>query len=267
MAESQEAIGVTEERIHHSEGTPGGGVALKIEVTTVPAKESVELLEGGNRAYPAMLSAIAHARTSVDLEVYTFAPLGVGPRFVEALGNAARRGVAVRVVIDGWGSARDGRAVANTLRQAGCAVRIHNRPLSLLLLRFARNHRKILLVDETVAFSGGINIGDENLDPLSVANLEALVEVSDAPVVAQGEGWIQNHLAGSPAITAVEANGSLRRWLLDPFGHVVAWLAAAFGLLVAGRRTRRTPSHDANACHATPHEPTRLTNDARLADQ
>ena len=164
MAESQEAIGVTDERIHHPQGAPGGGGVLKVEVTTVPAKESVELLDGGDRAYPAMLSAIAHARTSVDLEVYTFAPLGVGARFVEALGNAARRGVAVRVVIDGWGSARRGRAVAKSLREAGCAVRIYHRLLALLVGRFGRNHRKLLIVDDEIAFLGGINIGDENVD-------------------------------------------------------------------------------------------------------
>ncbi|MDH5670612.1 MAG: phospholipase D-like domain-containing protein [Myxococcales bacterium] len=155
---------MTKERIHHPEGTPAGGGALKVEVTTVPAKESVELLDGGNRAYPAMLSAIAHARTSVDLEVYTFAPLGVGARFVEALGNAARRGVAVRVVIDGWGSARRGRVVAKSLREVGCVVRIYHRLLALLVGRFGRNHRKLLIVDDEIAFLGGINIGDENVD-------------------------------------------------------------------------------------------------------
>lgn len=139
---------MTEERIHQREGTPAGGIALKVDVTTVPAKESVELLDGGDRAYPAMLSAIAHARTSVDLEVYAFAPSGVGARFVETLGNAARRGVAVRVVIDGWGSARRGRAVAKSLREAGCVVRIYHRLLALLVGRFGRNHRKLLIVDD-----------------------------------------------------------------------------------------------------------------------
>jgi cardiolipin synthase len=111
-----------------------------------------------------MLSAIEHARTSLDLEVYAFAPSGVGARFVAALGNAARRGVAVRVVIDGWGSARRGRGVANSLREAGCVVRIYHRLLALLVGRFDRNHRKLLIVDDEIAFLGGINIGDENLD-------------------------------------------------------------------------------------------------------
>jgi cardiolipin synthase len=88
----------------------------------------------------------------------------VGARFVEALGKAARRGVTVRVVIDGWGSARRGRVVANALREVGCVVQVYHRLLALLVGRFGRNHRKILLVDDEVAFLGGINIGDENVD-------------------------------------------------------------------------------------------------------
>ena len=77
-----------------------------------PAPESVELLDGGEQAYPRMLQAIARARRSVHLEAYAFAPVGVGVRFVEALGHAAKRGVAVQVLVDGWGSAWGGRAVA-----------------------------------------------------------------------------------------------------------------------------------------------------------
>src|SRR5206468_12390118 len=113
--------------------------------------------------YPRMLAALARASRSIHLEVYAFASSGVGHDFVKALAQAARRGVAVRVVIDGWGSARGGRAIAAALRDQGCEVQIYNRLLALLIGRFGRNHRKILLVDDEVAFLGGINIGDENV--------------------------------------------------------------------------------------------------------
>ena len=139
-----------------SEGEPGSQVEPS-------APEAVSLLDGGEQAYPRMLTAIARARRSVHLEVYAFAPTGVGARFIEALALAVRRGVTVHVQIDGWGSARGGRAVANALQEAGCTVRIYNRLLALLIGRFGRNHRKVLLVDDEVAFLGGINIGDENL--------------------------------------------------------------------------------------------------------
>jgi len=136
---------------------------LALRTARASAPESVELLDGGKQAYPRMLLAIAGARRTVHLEVYTFAPSAVGDRFVEALGQAANRGVTVEVSIDGWGSAMGRRAVSTALREAGCAVRIHNRLLALLVGRFGRNHRKILLVDDEVAFLGGINIGDENV--------------------------------------------------------------------------------------------------------
>lgn len=123
----------------------------------------MELLDGGKQAYPRMLMAIAQAQCSVHLEVYAFAPSGVGARFIEALRQAARRGLVVQVLIDGWGSAWGGRAVANALREAGCKVRIYNRLLAFFVGRFGRNHRKILLVDDEIAFLGGLNIGDENV--------------------------------------------------------------------------------------------------------
>jgi len=108
-----------------------------------------------------MLAAIEAARETVYLEVYLFRRDGTGTRFLRALGDAARRGVRVQIVADGWGSLRDGRAVAAELRRAGCEVRIHNRLRALFLGRAGRNHRKLLLVDRSVAFVGGINIADE----------------------------------------------------------------------------------------------------------
>jgi cardiolipin synthase len=108
-----------------------------------------------------MLEALARARYDVRLEVYSFACDGVGQRFLAALSAAAGRGVRVTVILDGWGSAGSGGEVASRLREAGCQVAIYNPLTSLLAGRFRRNHRKILIVDDEVAFLGGINIGDE----------------------------------------------------------------------------------------------------------
>jgi cardiolipin synthase len=108
-----------------------------------------------------MLAAIDAARETIHLEVYAFALDSTGERFVEALSAAARRGVRVRVVVDGVGSALDGRRLEVQLGSAGAQVHIFN-PLRMLLLgRFRRDHRKVLVVDDEVAFLGGINIGDE----------------------------------------------------------------------------------------------------------
>jgi cardiolipin synthase len=373
-------------------------VTLTVEGPPDSEPESVDLLDGGGQAYPRMLLSIEQARRTVPLEVYAFAPGGVGARFVKALGDAAGRGVAVTAVIDGWGSALGGRAVAASLRKLGCTVQIHNRLRALLIGRLGRNHRKILLVDDEVAFLGGINIGDENvsddfrlgwadlaleirgpqcarlgetirgepwrpvdssvrillsglgggrrlrrryleafasarrridvahgyflpdrgvvraitaaarrgvrvnlllagrsdvpfaqaatralyrqlfkagvcihewndsvlhakvatvdghlllvgsfnLDPFSLANLEALVELDDPRLVERVEAWIENHIARSRLMTSVEAGSLLHRWLLDPLGRLVARLAHALSRVIARRRPR------------VPHEQARL---------
>ncbi|HSB19260.1 MAG TPA: phospholipase D-like domain-containing protein [Anaeromyxobacteraceae bacterium] len=127
---------------------------------------SVRILDGGAEAFPRMLAAIDAARETVHLEVYAFALDATGERFVEALSAAARRGVRVQVVVDGVGSALDGRRLETQLGSAGAQLRIFN-PLRMLLLgRFRRDHRKLLLVDDEVAFVGGINVGDEYGAPL-----------------------------------------------------------------------------------------------------
>jgi cardiolipin synthase len=124
----------------------------------------VTLLDGGNEAYPRMLAAIESATRRVHLEVYAFDREGVGSRFLAALAGAAQRGVEVKVIVDGWGSVGDSGPITRTLRAAGAKVRIYNPLLSIFTGRAWRNHRKILLVDDRVAFLGGINIGDEYMD-------------------------------------------------------------------------------------------------------
>ena len=140
------------------------GVSVALPAASAPASpfgDRVELLDGGREAYPRMLAAIDAARTSVYLEVYAFSPSGWGAKFIESLADAVRRGVKVRVIVDGWGSLLGGRIVRARLRAAGCDVTIYNRFLKLLVFRLRRDHRKILLVDDEIAFLGGINIGDE----------------------------------------------------------------------------------------------------------
>jgi cardiolipin synthase A/B len=145
-------------------------VAIALPAASVAAPEAalarepadrVVLLDGGREAYPRMLEAIRGARATVYLEVYAFSPNGWGAKFMDALVDAAARGVKVRVIVDGWGTLISGRHVVARLRAAGCEARIYNRFLALFLFRLRRDHRKILLVDDEVAFLGGINIGDE----------------------------------------------------------------------------------------------------------
>jgi len=145
--------------------------------------DSVSFLDGGARAFPRMLDAIRDAQGSIHLEVYAFALDSTGHRFVEALVGAARRGVAVTVVIDGWGSLRSGRTVAARLREGGCDVTLFNPLRDLFLGRLRRNHRKLLLVDDRVVFIGGINIGDDYVDGERLGWVDLALEVKGPSVV------------------------------------------------------------------------------------
>jgi cardiolipin synthase len=119
-----------------------------------PPGDSVELLDGAAAAYPRMLEAIDAAEVSIHLEMYAFDLDDVGEQFVAALAAAARRGVAVRAIVDGWGSMGSGGLVVSRLMHGGCDATLHE-----WFGRGGRNHRKLLLVDRRVAFVGGINIG------------------------------------------------------------------------------------------------------------
>jgi cardiolipin synthase len=121
----------------------------------------VVLLDGGHEAYPRMLLAIEAAAREVLLEVYIFQVDGWGRRFCDALAAASQRGARVRVTVDGWGSVASADELSARLSSAGCEVRVYHPLVQLLVGRFRRNHRKVLLVDGERAFIGGINIGDD----------------------------------------------------------------------------------------------------------
>ena len=113
----------------------------------------------GREVFPAMLGAIDAAQESVCLEIYTYAADALGQRFREALVRARQRGARVRVLIDAVGSIGLAAAFWQPLRAAGGEVRQFN-PLALDRWGI-RNHRKLLVCDERVAFVGGFNIASD----------------------------------------------------------------------------------------------------------
>ena len=138
---------------------------------------TIELLRDGAATYPAWLQAIAAAQEEIVLEMYWFASDDTGRRFAGALAERARAGVDVRIIYDAIGSIGTDDAMWSMLTQAGAQV-IEYHPLAPWRKRFSltsisqRDHRKILVVDGTVAFTGGINIMD-----------------AAAPVAEGGAGW------------------------------------------------------------------------------
>lgn len=125
----------------------------------------VTVLESRVDAYPAMLEAIAAARRTLSLSTYIFDNDAAGRRFVEALGEAVRRGVEVRVLVDSVGARYSWPPILGRLRRAG--VRAARFLPSLVPYRLPfmnlRNHRKLLVVDGRVGFTGGMNIREHFL--------------------------------------------------------------------------------------------------------
>ena len=122
---------------------------------------SAEILINGDAIFRGMTGAIREARTTVNLESYIFKDDKAGKIMADALMEAARRGVEVRVLVDGTGSKFAGPLLAR-MRQAGVKTAVF-RPIRLwTLYKIARRtHRKILVVDGTVSFAGGFCIADQ----------------------------------------------------------------------------------------------------------
>ncbi|MEF8834009.1 MAG: phospholipase D-like domain-containing protein, partial [Halofilum sp. (in: g-proteobacteria)] len=116
----------------------------------------------GHRFFPAMLAAIAGARERIALEIYWIESGAIAGRFIDALIEAAGRGVDVFVLIDDFGSSDLGARDRRRLTAAGVHLARYN-PLRFRLGwgNLARDHRKLLLVDEHYAFVGGAGISDE----------------------------------------------------------------------------------------------------------
>ena len=185
------------------------------------AGNRIEPLLDGDEAYPAMLEAIEGAERSIALCSYIFDNDAAGQRFCAALERAVERGVAVRVLIDDVGRRYSWPAVDWRLRRAGvrCARFLRTWMPANAFLSNLRNHRKILVVDGHVGFTGGMNIRQGHVlsaaPPHPVADLHFRLE---GPVVAelttafaedwamttrevlQGEAWFPELRAAGPCI-------------------------------------------------------------------
>lgn len=126
-----------------------------------------EILSQGTTFFPLMLSSIAEARTCIALEIYWIASDRTADRFIQALAQAARRGVQVFVLLDDYGCSDLETIDRHRLTEAGVHLALFN-PLRLRVGwgMFVRDHRKLLLVDDHVAFVGGAGI----CDPFDGAN-------------------------------------------------------------------------------------------------
>ena len=195
-------------------------------VPLTPGNRIVPLVDG-DVAYPAMLDAIAGAEQSIGLATYIFDDDRAGRPLVEALAAAHRRGVAVRVLIDSVGQRYSRPPI-------GAALRAHGVPTAAFLPPTVpwrnpylnlRNHRKLLLVDGRLGFTGGMNIREGCLLRLAPAHpVRDLHFLLEGPVVGQlartfAFDWAftaREQLAGETWFPALsEVGDSLARGVAD----------------------------------------------------
>jgi cardiolipin synthase len=128
---------------------------------------TVEVLTNGNAFYDAELAAIRTAQTSVHIVAFIFHPSAIGDRFLEALTERARAGVAVRVIVDAIGSFPTPDRYFETLRAAGGFMAWYQPVRWYTMKRFNnRTHREIVVVDGAIGFVGGAGIASHWLEPV-----------------------------------------------------------------------------------------------------
>jgi cardiolipin synthase A/B len=133
-------------------------------VIGVPATEGnrIDVLRNGDEIFPAMLAAITEADNTIDFLTFVYWEGNIGREFAEALAARARHGVRVRVLLDAWGSRPIERTLVGMLESAGVVVRWFRPLRGLHPTRINhRTHRKVMIVDEATAFTGGVGIADE----------------------------------------------------------------------------------------------------------
>jgi cardiolipin synthase len=121
----------------------------------------LEILNNGHVFYPAMLAAIRGAQLSITIEAYIYWAGEIGKEFAEALAAKARKGIKVKILLDAVGSSAIGSEILTTLESGGCQLAWYNPIRWYSLGRFNhRTHRKSLVIDGRVAFTGGAGIAD-----------------------------------------------------------------------------------------------------------
>lgn len=152
------------------------------------AGNSLRLLESGGEYFPALTAAIDAAVFEVHLETYIFADDITGRSVAAALARAARRGVAVRVLVDGFGAREFASGLGASLEADGVEVMTYRPEVGQFGFRrhrLRRLHRKLSVIDGGVAFAGGINVIDDFDDGASsAARFDYAVRV-EGPLVAE----------------------------------------------------------------------------------
>ena len=177
------------------------------------AHNRLQLLENGGRYFPALIAAIDGAQDEVHLETYIFADDAAGHAVAGALAAAARRGVRVNVIVDGFGGRNFAADFQAGLDAAGVRTMAYRPEIGRFHLkrhRLRRLHRKLAVIDGRIAFVGGINITDDDNAP------EAMRPRYDYAVRVEGPTLGQIHHAVRRMWEIVRWANFKRRFRLDP---------------------------------------------------
>jgi cardiolipin synthase A/B len=175
----------------------------RVEAKPVHPGNRIEIYHSGEAAFAAMHEAVAGARHEVLLESYIFKDDAVGRSMLDQLSAAAARGVAVRVLADALGSLSTHAAFWRDMERRGIAAHLFNPLFKGLWYQPFRDHRKLLVVDRSIGFTGGMNIGVEYGSPSAPGGPWRDSHVRVAGPAAWGmaivfnEGWTY---AGGPPI-------------------------------------------------------------------
>jgi cardiolipin synthase len=175
--------------------------------TGVPfiAGNRITILNNGDEFYPAMLKAVSQARNSITIEAYIYWAGKIGGRFADAIAERASAGVEVKILLDAVGSSTIGKEILKTLEDSGCQVRWYNKMFWRTIGRFNnRTHRKSLIIDGRVAFTGGAGIADQWLGHAENSEhwRDIQVQLEGPGAIPLQTGFAQNWLATTGEVVA-----------------------------------------------------------------
>ncbi|MFF4317728.1 phosphatidylserine/phosphatidylglycerophosphate/cardiolipin synthase family protein [Streptomyces sp. NPDC001568] len=161
---------------------------------------SLVVLRNGDEIFDGMLAAISAAEHTVDMMTFVYWRGEIARRFAEALADRARSGVRVRLLLDGFGSRLIEQDLLKLMEDAGAEVTWFRKPLHLSPLKQNhRCHRKVLVVDEETAFTGGVGIAEEwcgnarNADEWRDTHVQVRGPAVDGIAAAFAQNWAECH--------------------------------------------------------------------------
>jgi cardiolipin synthase A/B len=179
----------------------------------------MQIFNNGDEFYPAMLEAIKEARFSITIEAFIYWEGEIGQRFATALSEKSRHGVMVKILLDAVGSSSIGRNILQTLESGGCQVEWYNPVFWFTVGRFNnRTHRKSLIIDGRLAFTGGAGIADHWLgnaeDPKHWRDIQVCIDGPGAMPLQTGfcRNWLET--------TGELITGELFHPQVDPVGEI-----------------------------------------------